>query len=89
MLQNKLLKVLTNQNFRTPTNELHKSLDILKVKDILTRGSYVLYTTLLTINNQLFLITILRNLLMYKTYILEIKINLSSLSTELFLGAKL
>ena len=38
ILQNKLLKVLTNQNFRTPTNELHKSLDILKVKDILTQG---------------------------------------------------
>ena len=37
-LQNKLLKVLTNQKYRTPTNDLHNSLDILKVKDILTQG---------------------------------------------------
>ena len=36
-MQNKLLKVITNQNYRSPTNELHNSLEILKVKDILTQ----------------------------------------------------
>ena len=36
-LQNKLLKVITNQNYRTPTNRLHNSLKILKVKDILVQ----------------------------------------------------
>ena len=34
-IQNKLIKVITNKNHRTPTNELHNSLEILKVKDIL------------------------------------------------------
>ena len=33
-IQNKLLKILTLQHFRTPTNEVHSSLNILKVKDI-------------------------------------------------------
>ena len=37
-LQNRLLKVLKNQKYRTPTNDLHNSLDILKVKDILNQG---------------------------------------------------
>jgi len=36
-MQNKLLKVITNQTYRSPTNELHNSLEILKVKDILTQ----------------------------------------------------
>ena len=36
-LQIKLLKVITNQNHRTSTNELHNSLEILKVKDILSQ----------------------------------------------------
>ena len=35
-IQNKLLKIITLQHYRTPTNELHKSLNILKVKDIQT-----------------------------------------------------
>ena len=37
IIQNKLLKVITNQKYRTPTNDLHNSLEILKVKDILTQ----------------------------------------------------
>ena len=36
-IQNKLLKVITNKNHRTPTNELHNSLEILKVKDTLSQ----------------------------------------------------
>ena len=34
ILQNKLLKVILEKDRRTPTNELHKTLDILQVKDI-------------------------------------------------------
>ena len=33
-IQNKLLKILTRQDYLTPTNEIHKSLNVLKVKDI-------------------------------------------------------
>ena len=34
ILQNKLLKVLLEKKWRTPTNELHNKLDILLVNDI-------------------------------------------------------
>ena len=34
ILQNKLLKVILEKDRRTPTNELHNTLDILQVKDI-------------------------------------------------------
>ena len=34
ILQNKLLKVLLEMEWRTPTNELHSRLDILQVKDL-------------------------------------------------------
>ena len=37
VIQNKLLKVISNQNYRTATNILHNSLGLLKVKDILTQ----------------------------------------------------
>ena len=37
VIQNKLLKVISNQKYRTPTNELHNSLELLKVKDIFTQ----------------------------------------------------
>ena len=32
-LQNKLVKVLLNRNYRTPTNEIHDVMEILKVED--------------------------------------------------------
>ena len=34
VLQNQLLKVLLKKDYRSPTDELHKSMDILKVNDI-------------------------------------------------------
>ena len=34
VLQNQLLKVLLKKDYRSPTNELHKSMDILKMNDI-------------------------------------------------------
>ena len=34
ILQNKLLKVILDKKWRTPTNELHNTLDILQVNDI-------------------------------------------------------
>ena len=37
VVQNKLLKVISNQKYRTPTNALHNSLELLKVKDIFTQ----------------------------------------------------
>ena len=33
-LQNRLVKVLLNRNYRSPTNEIHNDMEILKVNDI-------------------------------------------------------
>ena len=32
-LQNKLVKVLLSRNYRTPTNEIHNDMEILKIND--------------------------------------------------------
>ena len=41
-LQNKLVKVLLNRNYRTPTNEIHDVMEILKVEEISENMSFLL-----------------------------------------------